>query len=355
MTRAPAPDVIPVLDLGPLLRAERGAADELASAIRHASKEVGFYFIVGHDVSWDLVERTFAEARRFHALPLGRKRAIKINEHNIGYMALGESVTRSSAVNRNTRPNLNEAVFFKRDRSPDDPRVIANKPFCGLNQWPTTLPGFRETIVAYCAALEALARRLVPVYALSLDLPGDFFDEAFADPQYTLRMSHYPPVAAYDDNAFGSAPHTDSSFITLLAQSPVPGLEIRLGDGTWLSAPTIPRSFLVNSGDMMRRWTNHRYLSTPHRVRNLSGVDRYAIPFFFDAGADYPITCLPTCQGPDDPPRYPPTTYTEYMRWFARKNYDHQRNAAGDPGAAPGTASQTSPGDDRTIPGSGAR
>lgn len=338
--------MIPILDMAPSRRGEAGAEEALAAAMREASENVGFYLLVGHGVPWDRVERTFAEAARFHALAADAKQAIRINEHNIGYMGLGASVTRSSAVIVNTRPNLNEAVFFKRDRGPDDPKVVAGRRFCGMNQWPEGLPGFRAAIVAHMEAMEGLAKALVPLYARSLELPADWFEEAFADPQYTLRMSHYPPVAAYGDNEFGSAPHTDSSFFTLLPQSPIPGLEIRLRDGTWLPCPVIAESILVNSGDMMRRWTNHRYLSTPHRVRNLGRAHRYAIPFFFDANVDHEIACLPTCQGPDNPPRYPPTNYTEYMTWFARKNYDHQREREGDPGTAPGTRTETSPGED---------
>jgi isopenicillin N synthase-like dioxygenase len=345
---------IPILDLGPLRRGDAGAARDLARSLREASENVGFYMLVGHGVPWAMVEATFAQAARFHAQPLDAKQAIRINEHNIGYMGLGASVTRSSAVNANTRPNLNEAVFFKRDRGPDDPKVIAGKRFCGMNQWPD-LPGFRAAITGYCAALEALALDLLPLYARGLDLPVDFFRPAFADCQYTLRMSHYPPVEAYGENEFGSAPHTDSSFITLLAQSDVPGLEIRTTDGAWIPVPYVPESIVVNSGDMMRRWTNHRFLSTPHRVRNVSGVDRYAIPFFVDTECDYRIECLPTCQGPDNPPRYPATTYTEYMTWFARKNYDHQRERDGDPGVQPGTLSQTSPGMDAGQPAGGSR
>ncbi len=64
-------------------------------------------------------------------------------------------------------------------------------------------------------------------------------------------------------------------------------------------------------------------------VASASAIDRYAIPFFFDANADYVMECLPTCQGPGKPPRYEPTTYTEYMLWFARQNYPHFRDEAG--------------------------
>ncbi len=112
------PSSIPVLDIARYLHGDRGALESLAAEIRHASETVGFYFVVGHGVPWELVERTFEAAARFHAQPIEAKRALAIDEHNIGYMGLGASVTRSSAVNANTRPNLNEAVFFKREGDP---------------------------------------------------------------------------------------------------------------------------------------------------------------------------------------------------------------------------------------------
>ena len=187
------------------------------------------------------------------------------------------------------------------------------------------LPGFREVVVSYCEHMEALCRRMLPVYARALELPADFFDAAFREPQYTLRMSHYPPSESGAPDQYGVAPHTDSSFLTMLAQSELPGLSIRLPDEQWLDAPVIDDAFLVNSGDMLHRWTNHRFLSTPHRVINRNpGRDRYAIPFFFDATIDYPMTCLPTCCSTSNPARYEPTTYEQYMQWFTQQ-YDHIR------------------------------
>ena len=63
-------------------------------------------------------------------------------------------------------------IEARRERTPDDPAVIANRRFHGLNQWPRDLPGFRETTLEYMGTLEALCRRLVPLYALALDAPG---------------------------------------------------------------------------------------------------------------------------------------------------------------------------------------
>ena len=280
-----------------------------------------------------MMASVFEQARRFHRLPLETKQSLKANHHNIGYMPYRGSVSRASAVHQNTAPNLNEALFIKRDLPADHPDVLTGKRFRGMNQWPAGLPGFRRTIVAYCAVMEALARRVVTVYARALDLPPTYFDAAMRDPQFTLRMTHYPPVRPSEvcDNQFALAPHTDSSLMTFLPQNDVPGLAIRGPTGEWTEAPWLPGSYLVNTGDMMHRWTNHRFRSTPHRVVHAGATDRYAIPFFFDCSIDYPMACLPTCQSSGDPPRYEPITYAQYMDWFTNQNYDHVREAVPGP------------------------
>jgi isopenicillin N synthase-like dioxygenase len=112
--------------------------------------------------------------------------------------------------------------------------------------------------------------------------------------------------------------------MTLLAQNKVPGLSIRLPNGKWVDAPALEGSFLVNGGDMLRRWTNERFLATPHRVINRSGQERYAIPFFFDCNYRAVMECLPTCTGPGNPPKYEPMAYPEYMVWYRNLNYGAQ-------------------------------
>jgi isopenicillin N synthase-like dioxygenase len=319
--RAGAREEIPVVDLGPFLAGVPGALERTAAEWRHAYEEVGFAFIVNHGVAQGLVDATFAAAARFHALPIAEKLKLKINAHNIGYLPMRGSVTRHSKINAGNKPNLNEAFFAKRDLPADHPDVVAGLPFRGMNQWPEGLEGFRAQVVAYQAALEGLALSLLPLYAVALGLPADWFAAKFRDPMFTLRMSHYPQVEAIEENEFGLAPHSDTSFMTLLAQNAVPGLSVRLPNGTWIDAPALAGSFLVNGGDMLRRWTNERFLATPHRVINRSGRERYAIPFFFDCNYRTSMECIPTCSGPGNPPKYEPITYPDYMVWYRNLNY----------------------------------
>ncbi len=322
-------NVIPVIDLGAFLAGEPGALQGKAAELRDALTRFGFFFIRNHGVPDTLVAEAFAAAERFHDQPLDDKLALKINEHNIGYMPMRGATTRMNALDGVYKPNANEAIFFKRDLPADHPDVVANLRFRGMNQWPAALPGFRDTVCRYMDALEALGKSMLPLYATALDLPADFFAAPFADPMYTLRLSHYPqqdPMAPEDE--WGLAPHADTSFMTILAQNKVPGLSVRLPSGEWVDAPVIPGTFLVNGGMMLRRWTNDRFLASPHRVTNRSGQERYAIPFFMDAGYEVEMVPLATCVDADHPPLNPPTSYAEFMSSYVRSNYHHQQDSA---------------------------
>ena len=143
-----------------------------------------------------------------------------------------------------------------------------------------------------------------------------------------LRMSRYPQIDAADESVESLVPHTDSGFMTLLPPNKVQGLSILLPDGRWMEAPGVEGAFVVNGGDILHRWTNERFLSTPHRVRNVSGQIRYAIPFFCDPDHDTAIECLPSCQSVARPAKYPPIKFGDYALWFAAQRYGHMAKVA---------------------------
>jgi isopenicillin N synthase-like dioxygenase len=306
--------VVPVLDFG-------RPRDEVADELRATLENVGFFVMTNHGVPQALIDQTFAEARRFHAQPLDRKMALRMNEHNNGYMMQGRYAVWTSGVNANDKPDLNEAWFCKRERGADDPLAMSGRRFVGPNLWPDDLPGFRENVLAYIKEMDALSARVLPVCAVALGLRPDHFDAAFAESQFSFRLTHYPPVEA-EANQFGIAPHTDANFLTFLAQSEVPGLQVRTPSGDWKDVPYVPGSYAVNTGDMMLRWTNGRFKSTPHRALPPVGRHRYAIPFFLGPHIDTVIECLPTCTSAGNPPRFEPITYEAYLTWWYDANYN---------------------------------
>jgi isopenicillin N synthase-like dioxygenase len=317
---------IPLIDVSGFLAGEPGAAERAAQQLRFAFENVGFYYLAGHGVPQALIDTAYAEAARFHALPLEKKLAVKVDEHNIGYMPIARKPPPNAAA-QGKKPSQNEAYFLRREKTPDHPDVLSNRRFHAMNKWPdeAAIPGFRANMLAYMGTLEALCRKLVRLYALALDLPETFFDACFAEPHVIQRMSRYPAIDGADSSINSLVAHTDSGFMTLLPPNKVQGLEINLPDGRWLEAPGVPDAFVVNGGDMLHRWTNERFLSTPHRVRNLSGQLRYAVPFFCDPNHDTVIECLPSCQSAAQSAKYPPIKMGDYALWFAAQRYEHMQ------------------------------
>ena len=246
-----------------------------------------------------------------------------MNDFHRGYMAPNTSLIVTSSVAQVKRPNYSESLMIMQEVDPADPRY--GQPLQGPNQWPD-LPGFRDAVEAYEAAIRRFCFRLLRPMAIALGLAPDWFVPFFDFPTTFLRLLHYPPQPPDSpDDAFGSAPHTDYGFITILCQDDAGGLEVRRRDGTWLAAPPVPGTWVVNVADMLSRWTNGRWQSTPHRVKNLSGGDRYSCPYFFDMSMDSVVACVPTCTDADRPPRHSPVRYGDYLMERLDKNYQYRR------------------------------
>ena len=108
-------ETIPVIDLGPYLAGEAGALDRTAQELRFALTEIGFYFIVNHGVPREKIRAAFEQVKRFHAQPVEKKLALKIDQHSTGYLPMRGNTLRTSTIQAGTKPNLNEAFFVKRE------------------------------------------------------------------------------------------------------------------------------------------------------------------------------------------------------------------------------------------------
>jgi isopenicillin N synthase-like dioxygenase len=305
------------------------AAPDAAAALGRALEEIGFAYIAGHGMPQSVIDGAFAASRAFHASSLAQKQSLAINAWHRGYMGMATSTVVTSSVARVTRPNLSESLMIMHEPAEDE----IGQPLQGPNQWPGWLPEFRPAIEEYREGAERVSRAVIRLIAVALGLPETALDRHFARPTSFLRLLHYPPhpVDASEDQ-FGAAPHTDYGIITLLAQDDSGGLQVRRrdagGDDGWIDAEPLPGTFVLNVADMLARWTNDRFVSTPHRVVNRSGGDRYSLPFFFDTAMDSVIECLPTCTGPGDPPRYAPVRYGDYLMDRLNRNYDYRRGEA---------------------------
>ena len=311
---------LPLIDIAGLLGDDLKARSRVARTIGDACRDTGFFYICNHGVDAALQAAVFEQAQQFFDLPPDLKAALDkaASPANRGYEAL-----RGQRLEAGAPADLKEGFYLGRELPADDPRVLAGRFNHGPNQWPTSLPLFRQAMERYHAALTQLAERLMAGLALSLDLPDDYFtgfcDEAMA----TLRLLHYPPQPAQaEPGEKGCGAHTDFGGLTLLLQDDNPGLQVWSHQAqAWIEAPPLRGTYVVNLGDMIARWTNDRYRSTLHRVVNLSGHERYSVPFFFGGNPDHQVSCIPTCLAPGDTPRYPSVTVEQHYREMYRRTY----------------------------------
>ena len=302
---------LPIVDLDGL--SGGGAAlDRIAAEIGAVCRSIGFFYVRGHGVPEQLIAAVFEQAAAFFALPAEQKAAIDMGlvGDNRGYVAM-----RGEALDPSRPPDLKEGFNLGFD-PPDRP---------GRNAFPE-LPGFRETMLAYFAEAQALGLRLHRAIARDLGIAESFFEPLFDQPMSTLRLLHYPPQPpAAEAGQIGAGEHTDYDNLTLLMTDAVGGLEVRTRAGTWLAAPPIPGAYLVNIGDCLMRWTNDVYVSTPHRVVNRTGRERYSVPFFLDPNPDAPVAAIPSCVPAGTVPKYRPITAREHLTEKLDASYAHRR------------------------------
>lgn len=310
---------IPTLDLAPYLDGTPNGLEHVAAHLRDISRTVGFFYLKGHGIPQDVIDRVFDASRRFHSQPAGLKDplpCIDVGTLKSGYQPAPRETRAYSNVNIITGAKPNTYSRFTVNREGGSGGANVPVPGAPVNVWPDSLPGFKEAVQDYHTRILALAMQFLPLWAKGLDLPPDYFDEAFATPHASLVLSHYPPQKEVGEKRYGIAPHTDNSMMTFLAQANVPGLAVRMPSGHWRLVEIVPGTLLVNTGNTIVHWTNNEYLSTKHRVINTNDVDRYSIPFFFGPSGDALIECVPTCVNAERPALYQPTTYEAMRRWY---------------------------------------
>jgi isopenicillin N synthase-like dioxygenase len=297
---------IPLIDIAALRTNAHDGVDEVAARIVAACEIAGFFYVSGHGVSNSTIAEIFDAADWFFAAPQALRDAldVKTSPNFRGYVPMG-------IIGPNKPRRMLEAFQMMLDLPPDDPDVRAGNIMAGPNRWPDGAPAFRAAMEAYFAAMMDLTRRLLSAFARGLRLPDDFFSAHFRKPLTQLRLLHYPPQPP-DSDAVGVEAHTDTGAFTILLQDDVGGLEVRTRDGRWIAAPPISGALVINIADMMQRWTNGRFVSTPHRVRNRTGRDRISVPFF--ANPDYRAVIKPIAGArPDGEISYAPLACGPYV------------------------------------------
>jgi len=269
----------------------------VAGDIVSACENAGFFYVSHHGIPEESIASLLAAARDFFALPLEEKERISLvdSPQFRGYLPL-DSVGYDT---RRWQGNKNESFAVQLE----DAQSL--HPLSGPNQWPVRPAGFRATVMAAYDRFDALARRLINAFSIGLGYQEDALDRFYRHPLTQLRLLHYPPQQGELTLAnLGIAPHSDTGAFTILYQDDVGGLEVLNRENEWVMAPPIPGTLVINIGDMLKWWTNGRFSSTPHRVVNRYGRERYSIPFFVNPDFDAVIAPLAGCVDADHPARF---------------------------------------------------
>lgn len=317
---------LPVIDIAPLYGNDADAWHEVAGQIDQACRTWGFFYIEGHPISAERLEALAEHAKHFFALSREEKLQIDItrSQHHRGYGSIA-----TEQLDPTLPADLKETFDMGFHMPEDHPDVLSGKPLRGPNRHPRQLEGWADLLEAHYRDMHELGQTLLRAIALALGIDREFFAHRFHEPISVLRLIHYPARPANSpDNQPGAGAHTDYGCITLLHQDQTGGLQVRSLDGKWIDAPPLCGTFVVNIGDMMARWSNDRYRSTPHRVISPVGTQRYSMPYFVEPHPDTEIRCLEGCHSAGNPPKYAPISCSDYMLARFADTYAYRRAEA---------------------------
>ena len=315
---------IPLIDIAGFDAADAVRRAEVVAQWRDALDAIGFVTIRGHGISETAMAELHRHACAFFEQPLERKLQHAVADADqrgaAGYIPpMGESVGRSSGGSG--APDLVESLSFSDIASGGS--AVATLP---------DLPAdLAASVRSYAGAAYALGLRLMRLSAAALDLPEDYFDSLYSPMQHKLRLAYYPEqMVAPEPGQLRNAPHTDFAGFTILLQDSAPGgLQVLMPDGRWIDVPSVPGALVINTGDLLQRWTNDRWISNVHRVVNPPAARRgssrrLSIVFFTGPRDDAEIACLPGCASAAVPARYPPITAGEHVRAKVRQTYGQE-------------------------------
>ncbi|KAE8153643.1 Clavaminate synthase-like protein [Aspergillus avenaceus] len=336
---------VPVIDVSALSSRDPHRRQDLAAQIYYACTKVGFFYISNHGISQELLDSVHNAARRFFALPSEQKMEYYVGKSQKyrGFMPIYTEQMADMEIGDDTKNSSTGALLESFDigyEIPLDPERTANDTLppdtyslYGENQWPIeeVLSGFRDIYTRYCAEALRLSRSLMRCFALALNLEEDYFDSMMKYPGVTSRMLHYPPQPVQGEIMLGLGAHMDYECFTILSQDNVPALQVQNMRGEWVLVPPIPGILVVNIGDCLSIWTNKIFRSTIHRVINLTGEERYSIPFFFGVDYDATVSVLPNCISEERPMCENPFKAGQFVRAQLAKSYvAYQGEGSGD-------------------------
>ncbi len=302
--------VIPSVDLNDFISGDATSKQKFVDAIGKAYEDIGFVALKGHFLDDALVEKLYAEIKKFFSLPVETKRKYEIPGigGQRGYVSFGKESAKGKKEG-----DLKE--FWHFGQYVEDNSTLATE--YPENVIVKELPEFNIVGKEAYKMLEKTAKYVLRALALHLGLEETYFDNYIHNGNSILRPIHYPPITEEPKEAVRAAAHGDINLITLLMGAQGRGLQVQNHKGEWIDAIAQPDELMINMGDMLSRHTNNKLKSTIHRVinppRELWGTSRYSIPFFMHPISAMKLDVLEACIDENNPKAFDDITAGEFL------------------------------------------
>jgi isopenicillin N synthase-like dioxygenase len=305
------------IDSVPVISIEALEDPKTLEALDRACREWGFFQVVDHGVSDEVIANLKRRMHEFFVMPKTTKRSISRTAGNPwGYF--DQELTKNTLDWKEVY-DYGPAEFTADDT---DPVIVP--------QWPRFVPGFKPAVLDYYRNCEALGFRILGAIAVNLGMPAAALEHAFR-PRHTsfVRLNYYPvcptpasPEAdtAPEDGFLGVNHHTDAGALTMLLQADEPGLEV-FHDGAWHLVEPRDDALVINIGDIVQVWSNDRYRAALHRVTANASSPRFSAPFFLNPAYNADYAPLPTTVDAQCPARYRSINWGEFRRLRTAGDY----------------------------------
>ncbi|XP_054811147.1 gibberellin 2-beta-dioxygenase 8-like [Prosopis cineraria] len=275
---------LPVIDLGRLNSTDHVEREECKKEIIEAAKQWGFFQVVNHGISQQLLQRLLSEQMKVFHRPFAQKSQETSTSFNYKW---------GNPFATNPRQLSWSEAFHVLPHGP--PNMADHHHQC-----------LRSMTEAFARKAGPLAQRLAEILGEELNMKSRYFRENCLPNTSFIRLNRYPPCPI-PKHVFGFLPHSDSTFLTILFQDQVGGLQL-LRDGTWVGVKPNPHSLLVNIGDLFQVLSNGVYRSIRHRVAAAQKVERFSVAYFYNPSHDAVIESHGT------PKVYRSFTFREYKQ-----------------------------------------
>ncbi|XP_057536340.1 deacetoxyvindoline 4-hydroxylase-like isoform X2 [Amaranthus tricolor] len=226
---------VPIIDFEGIDRKDR--YEEIVKQILEASQKWGFFQVVNHGIPSHVLDKMLDGLRMFHELDGEIKKQFYTRE----LITTGKTFVYNSNYDlytsraANWRDSLSINAFYSSGHI--DPQEIPEI--------------FRDVCWEYINQVRKLGDILLELISVALGLEPDYLNEKLECSNGWSLVNHYYPACPAPELTIGTSKHTDPSFITILLQDQIGGLQV-FNDNQWVDVQPIPGAFVVNIGDNLQ-------------------------------------------------------------------------------------------------------